>query len=52
MRSKRKISLTVDEATFELFRSYCYGNGMKVSSKVEQMMKQSMKEEAILAKGK
>ncbi len=26
MRSKRKISLTVDEDTFELFRSYCYGS--------------------------
>ncbi len=43
MISKRKISLTVDEGTYALFQSYCYENGMKVSSKVEMMMKESVK---------
>ncbi len=50
MRSKRKISLTVDQDTFDLFKSYCYDNGMKVSSKVELMMRQSVKQQIIIKK--
>ncbi len=42
MRSKRKISLTVDRGTYDVFRSYCYENGMKVSTKVEQLIKELM----------
>lgn len=42
MRSKKRISLTVDEDTYRVFRSYCYDNGMKVSTKIEQLIKDLM----------
>ncbi len=39
MRSKKKVSLTVDQETYAQFRQFCYGNGMKVSTKIEQLIK-------------
>lgn len=44
MRSKKKISLTVDKETYGVFRDYCYQNGMKVSTKIEQLIKDLMKQ--------
>mgnify|MGYP001618382683 CR=1 FL=1 len=40
---KRKISLTIEDAVFRDFKDYCEQNGMKVSSKVELLMKESVK---------
>ena len=43
MAKKRKISLTIDDDIFEAFKKYCEQNGMKVSTKVELLMKESLK---------
>lgn len=40
---KKKVSMTIDDTVFALFQSYCAENGMKVSTKVEQMMKETLK---------
>jgi hypothetical protein len=40
---KKKVSMTIDNDIFKLFQSYCAENGMKVSTKVEQMMKETLK---------
>lgn len=37
--TKRKITMTVDERVFAAFKQYCRANGMKVSSRVEIMMR-------------
>lgn len=39
---KQKISLTIDKDTYETFREFCRNNGMKVSTKVELLMKSSI----------
>ncbi len=38
--SKKKITMTVDEKVFSAFKQLCKDNAMKVSSKVELMMKE------------
>ncbi len=40
---KLKVSMTIDEDVFSAFRSYCQNNGMKISTKVEQMMRERIK---------
>ena len=40
---KKKVSMTIDDDVFEEFREYCEANGMKISTKVEAMMKDTMK---------
>jgi hypothetical protein len=41
--AKKKVSMTIDTDVFKLFQSYCAQNGMKVSTKVEQIMKETIK---------
>lgn len=40
---KLKVSMTIDEDVFNAFRSYCQNNGMKISTKVEQLMRENVK---------
>jgi antitoxin component of RelBE/YafQ-DinJ toxin-antitoxin module len=40
---KKKISMTIDEDVFESFKNYCKKNGMKISTKVELLMKETVK---------
>lgn len=40
---KKKITITIDEDIFESFKSYCKQHGMKISTKVELLMKDSVK---------
>ncbi len=40
---KLKVSMTIDEGVFAAFRSYCQNNGMKISTKVEQLMRENIK---------
>ena len=41
---KRKISMTIDDDIFRSFRDFCKQNGMKISTKVELLMKDSVKD--------
>ncbi|NQV08335.1 hypothetical protein HQ529_00620 [Candidatus Woesearchaeota archaeon] len=40
---KTKVSMTIDKDVFETFRQYCTENGMKISTKVEVLMKECTK---------
>lgn len=40
---KLKVSMTIDEDIFASFKNFCKENGMKVSTKVEQLMKDNVK---------
>ncbi|MEM4756380.1 MAG: hypothetical protein QW594_04595 [Candidatus Woesearchaeota archaeon] len=40
---KQKISMTIDQDVFEQFKVYCKKNGMKISTKVESMMRDTLK---------
>ena len=40
---KVKVSMTIDDEVFAAFKNFCRQNGMKVSTKVEQLMKENMK---------
>jgi antitoxin component of RelBE/YafQ-DinJ toxin-antitoxin module len=40
---KKKITMTIDSDIFSEFKSYCDQNGMKISSRVELLMKDSVK---------
>ena len=40
---KIKVSMTIDEIVYEDFKNFCKRNGMKISTKVELMMKEIMK---------
>lgn len=42
--SKKKITMTIDEEIFLKFKKLCKDNAMKVSSKVELMMRNFNKE--------
>jgi len=42
--AKVKISLTIDEEIFAAFKQYAQANGMKVSTKVEQLMRVTIKD--------
>ncbi|MBI2142080.1 hypothetical protein HYU15_01150 [Candidatus Woesearchaeota archaeon] len=41
--AKAKVSMTIDSHVFTAFKDYCKDNGMKVSTKVEQLMRESTK---------
>ena len=41
--TKLKVSMTIDDEVFAAFKNFCKQNGMKVSTKVEQMMKENVK---------
>ena len=40
--AKQKISMSIDEEVYNNFKDYCKRNGMKVSTKVELLMKDSV----------
>ena len=40
---KVKVSMTIEDEIFLSFKNFCKQNGMKVSTKVEQLMKESVK---------
>ncbi len=40
---KLKVSMTIDDEIFAAFKNFCKQNGMKVSTKVEQLMKDNLK---------
>ncbi len=40
---KLKVSMTIDEEIFASFKNFCRQNGMKVSTKVGQLMKENVK---------
>ena len=41
--TKVKVSMTIDDEVFAAFKNFCKQNGMKVSTKVEQLMKDNLK---------
>ncbi|MEK6837270.1 MAG: hypothetical protein AABX69_01345 [Nanoarchaeota archaeon] len=41
--TKVKVSMTIDDDVFAAFKNFCKQNGMKVSTKVEQLMKENLK---------
>lgn len=43
-RYKQKVSFTIDEEVMNRFRSYCRKKGIKLSSKVEELMKKESKD--------
>ncbi len=45
--SKVKVSMTIDEHILHSFKDYCRDNGMKMSTKVEQLIRDSMKNESL-----
>jgi len=44
---KKKVSMTINENVFEEFKKFCEINGMKVSTKVDAMMKGIMKNQSL-----
>lgn len=45
--TKLKVSMTIDEHVYEHFKRYCKQNGMKVSTKVEQLMREETKDKSL-----
>jgi len=41
--AKIKIYVSLDEDVFASFKTFCQNNGMKISTKVEQMMRDDIK---------
>lgn len=41
---KIKISMTIDDEVFHAFKTYCQQNGMKISTKVERLMRENIKD--------
>ena len=44
---KVKVSMTIDEIVFDTFKAFCKENGMKVSTKVEQLMRETTKNQSL-----
>ena len=44
---KQKVSMTIDENVYDQFKKYCEKNGMKVSTKVELMIKEVLKDTSL-----
>lgn len=42
--AKVKISMTIDDDVFHAFKAYCQQNGMKISTKVEQLMRENVRD--------
>jgi len=45
--TKQKISMTIDEEIYDQFKNYCKNNGMKISTKVEILMKETLKDTSL-----
>lgn len=45
--TKTKVSMTIDDKVYKQFKKFCEANGMKMSSKVEVLMKDSMKDTSL-----
>jgi len=41
---KINVTMTIDEKVLDNFKSYCRQNGMKISTRVEIMMRESAKD--------
>lgn len=39
--------MTIDEEIYEQFKKYCQKNGMKISTKVEILMKETLKDTSL-----
>ncbi|MFH1605791.1 MAG: hypothetical protein ABIC91_00440 [Nanoarchaeota archaeon] len=39
--------MTIDEDIYEHFKTFCNDNGMKISTKVELLMKESVKDSSL-----
>ena len=44
---KIKVSMTIDEHVYAQFKHFCSENGMKVSTKVEQLMREATKNSSL-----
>ncbi len=44
---KQKISMTIDKNIYNQFKKFCQSNGMKISTKVELLMKESVKDTSL-----
>lgn len=44
---KKKISMTIEQEVFEAFKNYCGKNGMKISTKVETLMRETVKNQSL-----
>ena len=44
---KQKISMTINEEIYGSFRKYCQNNGMKISTKVELFMRETVKDSSL-----
>ena len=47
---KRKISMTIDRDVYDGFKDFCQKNGMKVSTKVELLMREATTKDQTLKK--
>ena len=45
--AKQKISMTIEEEIYNQFKNYCQNNGMKISTKVEILMKETIKDTSL-----
>lgn len=45
--TKEKVSMTIDKEVYDQFRVYCKNNGMKISTKVELLMKETIKDKSL-----
>jgi small-conductance mechanosensitive channel len=43
LMSKVKVSMTIENDIYDRFKEYCKANGMKISTKVEQLMNDVLK---------
>lgn len=45
--AKIKVSMTIENDIYNSFREYCKANGMKMSTKVEQLMNDLLKNSSL-----
>ncbi|MFH1589088.1 MAG: hypothetical protein ABIB43_00795 [archaeon] len=45
--AKIKISMTIDDQVYDSFKKFCADNGMKISTKVEVLMKNAVKDTSL-----
>ncbi|MBU0472077.1 MAG: hypothetical protein KKF89_05410 [Nanoarchaeota archaeon] len=45
--AKQKISMTIEEEIYNQFKKYCSNNGMKISTKVELLMRETLKDTSL-----
>jgi antitoxin component of RelBE/YafQ-DinJ toxin-antitoxin module len=45
--TKIKVSMTIDEDVYEAFKNFCAKNGMKISTKVELLMRETVKDTSL-----